>query len=207
MSSNKPKWIVFDMGGVIYDSPKAFASAAKFLDVTLDELLDAYFIDFEEVEVSKKHYHEKVQDIITHLKKTHNPTEVASVLFDLDMYVKDTLYLISQLHNSGYKTALLTNTWHGITNEVTAKLKEYRLIDKIFDSSDIGMRKPNKEIFDYLEENTGVNGRDIFFVDDRDENIEEAKKHDWQTFLYSLGDDLGETSNNLLRGVLLKEEN
>lgn len=42
-------------------------------------------------------------------------------------------------------------------------------------SSDVGFRKPDARIYEILIERTGYNVEDIYFIDDRDKNIDAAK--------------------------------
>ncbi len=65
------------------------------------------------------------------------------------------------------------------------------------------MRNPEKEIFLYVEKTLQATGEQIFFIDDRLENIQAAKERHWQTFHYDLGNDEGKTSNDTLRKILI----
>jgi|SRR3989344_2433044 len=203
MRNIKPKWVIFDVGGVLYDFTKTIQETATFLEISDKELLGAYFVDYKEVEVSKRYYKDLVKKMVINLGKNHDTEKVVSLLFNTQRYIPDTLLLIKELHKAGYSLALLTNTWHGITEEVTAELEEFHLFDKVFASSAVGIRKPNTEIFLYVEEEIKTHNSEILFVDDRDENILIAKNMQWQTFHYSLGTDEGKTSNNKLRKMLL----
>ena len=48
--------------------------------------------------------------------------------------------------------------------------------DKIFVSAYLGMKKPDKKIFKHVLNNLNVKPKEAIFIDDREENIEAAKK-------------------------------
>ncbi|MGH3764584.1 MAG: HAD family hydrolase [Pseudonocardiaceae bacterium] len=53
------------------------------------------------------------------------------------------------------------------------------LFDWIFDSSSMGLRKPDPEFWSYIEGRTGVRGDTMLLVDDRLSNVEAAINHGW----------------------------
>lgn len=60
--------------------------------------------------------------------------------------------------------------------------------DAIIDSSVEGCKKPNQEIYVRAEEHAGVNGSDIFFIDNSQKNLDAAAQRGWQTFFYDSRD-------------------
>ncbi len=74
-----------------------------------------------------------------------------------------------------YRVVLLTNQ-----NALAQKLFSKRFgFGKLFDaqivSGELGVKKPNREIFDYVEQKFDVKPDEIVFVDDAAENVESAK--------------------------------
>lgn len=65
-------------------------------------------------------------------------------------------------------------------------LKNNLLIDKFeyrFFSFNLGVQKPDARIYDMIEVITGYSKDDILFIDDRKDNIKEAKSKGWNTVL------------------------
>ncbi len=203
MDNSKPTWIIFDLGEVLYKFDEAMEEAAKFLNVSRDDLYKAYFTNNSKFEVSKKDYIEILQEMLNRLDKNVEPQVIADIIFNKDKFSEDTLLLLKQLHNVGYKLALLTNTWNGVVKKLVVPLEEYKLFNKVFESPKLGLRKPDPQLFKYIERNIKSHGEEILFIDDREENIKAAKKMHWETFLYKLGKDQGNISNTLLREKLL----
>ncbi len=70
-----------------------------------------------------------------------------------------------------------------------AAIKEKGLLPNVpweivIDSSVVGMKKPERPIYDLAREKAGVKNEEIFFVDNVPNNITAAKNLGWHTFLY-----------------------
>ncbi|KAA5536609.1 HAD family phosphatase [Taibaiella lutea] len=59
--------------------------------------------------------------------------------------------------------------------------------DKVYFSHRLGMRKPDKEIFQYILDDTGINPEKTLFVDDSPQHIEAAKTLGIQTIYLEKG--------------------
>ena len=57
------------------------------------------------------------------------------------------------------------------------KIKRFglnRLFSKIYCSADLGMAKPNKDIFEYALKDLGKKEQDVIFIDNQEINVEMA---------------------------------
>ena len=91
-----------------------------------------------------------------------------------------------ELRSRGLRMALLTNNVREWEPQWRAKLPE---IDEIFevvvDSAFVGMRKPDREIYELtLERLDGMTAEECIFVDDLDVNCEAARSLGMRTVLY-----------------------
>ena len=97
---------------------------------------------------------------------------LAPGMYEVNRYV---LEHIDQLRGRGYKTALLSNS----IKEFRPKLEEDvppRLFDAYIDSSAVGMRKPEAEIFHHtLDALSLSNPQDAVFLDDFQGNLAGAE--------------------------------
>ncbi len=59
-----------------------------------------------------------------------------------------------------------------------------KYFQKCFISSEIGYCKPEFEFYSYIENELNLKPNEIFFIDDRQKNIENANKKGWNTYLY-----------------------
>ncbi len=91
-----------------------------------------------------------------------------------------------------YEVSLKKHCYIGILSNLTMFDKE-RLnnqvdlskYDYVFLSFEMGVRKPDKKIYEKVEENIPFSKKDILFIDDKEENIKAAKEFGWQVLLTS----------------------
>ena len=72
---------------------------------------------------------------------------------------------------AGFKTGLLSNSW-GLTGYPRERFKE--LFDVVVISAEVGMRKPQPEIFTFTTEKLGVESSRAIFVDDHPGHLKAA---------------------------------
>lgn len=86
-----------------------------------------------------------------------------------------------------YKISLLTNMYPRMLQSIFDKnlIVEFDW-HTIIDSSEVGLSKPDKEIFKYSEKRIGAKGRKILFIDNTQENLDVAKKLGWHTIRYNI---------------------
>ncbi|MBT8229360.1 MAG: HAD family phosphatase [Bacteroidia bacterium] len=92
-----------------------------------------------------------------------------------------------------YKLALLSNinnlhlneVHHYLRNEHSVHDFEERFFDQVFYSHIIGKRKPDLETYRYVEENLGISGENILFIDDMEENVLAARNCGWNACVHN----------------------
>ena len=91
-----------------------------------------------------------------------------------------------------YTVALLSNAWQNFRSVLAEKyqIKEGQTVDRIFISSELGVAKPNKRIYEILADRINCEMNEILFVDDFIENIEAAEALGINTIHYQPGMDL-----------------
>jgi len=76
------------------------------------------------------------------------------------------------------------------TNEVHYNyLRKHRELsifkdNNIFLSHEIGLRKPDINIYTFVQKTLNIEANNIYFVDDRQENLVSPRKMGWNVFLY-----------------------
>ncbi|QUJ76428.1 HAD family phosphatase [Sulfitobacter albidus] len=76
--------------------------------------------------------------------------------------------------------------------------------DRDFISGHMGVIKPDPQIYQMLEDATGLSGADLLFADDRADNIAAAKARGWQTHLFT--DPQGWADRLVAAGLLTAQE-
>ena len=126
-----------------------------------------------------------VEKFLTELQKETNNASINQVseawnamLLDLP---ENRLELIQSLKKE-YSIYLLSNTNTIHLDAFKKKLgkvkwiKFYNLFDKMYLSHEMGLRKPNAAIFEYILKEQNLKAQEVFFIDDSPEHIEGANK-------------------------------
>ncbi len=171
----KTKTIILDLGGVIINiNPSiAFENFAKLAQVPLEEVL--LFLKTQDI----FHRHEigELSDEAFYLLINHKLAPVDyidfvaawnSLLLDIPV---ERIELIRKLGES-YQLILLSNTnalhieaiSHYLTTTYDTNLDI--LFDKVYLSHQIGLRKPDKNIYEYVVQNAKIDAATSIFIDD-----------------------------------------
>jgi epoxide hydrolase-like predicted phosphatase len=89
---------------------------------------------------------------------------------------------VERLHAAGTKTALLSNTWGPPVAYGAKRLRA--IFDDIVRSDQVGLRKPDPEIYLLTAERLHVSPRECVFVDDLLQNVEGARAVGMQAFVH-----------------------
>lgn len=203
MKHIKPEWVIFDVGGVIFDYQSAFAEIAKYLEIEKEHIADRVAEFQGDPERGGILFEEILQRVLADLQKAHEYEKVSKMWWDIQWFLSGTRQLARDLKQAGYKLAFLTNNWAGMGDRILQEMPEFSMIDMLFESSKEGLRKPEMALYQLVENRTGATGSSIYFIDDSPKFISAAKERDWQTFLYELGTDKGESANKRIREYLL----
>jgi putative hydrolase of the HAD superfamily len=86
--------------------------------------------------------------------------------------------LIRELHGRGLRTAILTNNVREWEPLWRAKLPVDEIFDVVVDSASVGMRKPEREIYELTLARLGddIRAEECVFVDDVDVNCDTARE-------------------------------
>lgn len=175
-----PSLVLFDVGGVLLEYRNVFKTAAKDLGLTVDILYDTFDKYDSDITVGKITPQQLLELCATenNLVFNHEYDFLTSWALDFEK-ISPTYELIQQVKNK-YKVGILSNIYKGmfpifVANNLIPDLK----FDYLFTSCDIGYKKPDTEIYSYIESTTGLNGNQILFIDDRDDYLSPAKARGW----------------------------
>lgn len=88
---------------------------------------------------------------------------------------QDVVDLTLRLRADGYRTALITNNVAEFADGWRAMIPVDDLFELVIDSSAVGLRKPNPEIFQLALDQLGVAAREAVFLDDAPGNVAAAE--------------------------------
>lgn len=98
-----------------------------------------------------------------------------------------------QLRSEGYRTALLTNSFKEFRTHLERRV-DFGVFDVVVDSSEVGCRKPESEIYSLTTERIGVEPEEILYLDDFAANLVGAAATGWNTIHVT---DVGEAMRQL----------
>jgi epoxide hydrolase-like predicted phosphatase len=190
--------IIFDLGGVILNidynlTRRAFENYGiyNFNEMYSQAAANDLFDDLETGKIKEADFYKEFNTRIgVILSETKIQTAWNAMLLD---FREKSLQFIDSIQ-SKYKLFLLSNTNHihlAEFNKIYHNKKRDKPFEKIFEkayySCEMGLRKPNADIYEFvLKENKLDTGKTLF-VDDSGQNIEAAKDLGMQTILLTPG--------------------
>lgn len=181
------KNIILDLGGVIInlDIPKTIEEFNKLSHKPFEEIytqLQQYpiFDAFDKGTISEEDFFDNLKQL------TQTSSNIEKLKYAWDAMLLDfPYYRLDQLKKlkTKYRLFLLSNT-----NETHIKAFENDLFkqhgfqnlepffEKVYYSCRIGMRKPDKEIFEFVLEENDLLPHETFFIDDSPQHVEGANK-------------------------------
>jgi putative hydrolase of the HAD superfamily len=179
--------IIFDLGGVILDIDFGRAEKA-FLELGLQNFqelfglghADSFIKDHEFGKISDEQFLASLQKLAKHSSEKDAFLKAWNAL--LIRFPEERIELLKRLKER-YRLFLLSNT-NAI--HVVAFLQMYReafdngsfedLFEKVYYSHKVGLRKPNKEIYEYVITDSNLRADETLFIDDALVNVEAARE-------------------------------
>ena len=173
--------IIFDLGGVILNLDQdRTLRAFKRLGVDMDEIneMSSIFSDFETGKINAYDFR---QAIMTHLKGkvTENEVDTAWNAMLLDLPAERLTYL--KFLRKSFNVHLLSNTnsihidaFNKYLLDEHPNLDWYAQFDKVYYSYEIGLRKPNKDIYEFVLQENNLKPHECLFIDDLKANLNGA---------------------------------
>ena len=193
------KAIIFDLGAVILNinyqntidefSKLGVKNTSSFYSKKIQHNL---FNQIETGDITVKKFLTELQISTTNASINQVSEAWNAMLLDLP---KNRLTFIQSLKKK-YSIYLLsnTNTIHidAFKKKIgKAKWKKFcNLFDKMYLSYELGLRKPNAAIFEYILREQNLNPQEVFFIDDSPEHIEGANKLEIKTHHLKNGEEI-----------------
>ncbi len=197
---NNISTLIFDFGGVLINLDMA-GCIQRFKELgveDIDQYLGQYgqadfFMKYEKGEMNTAEFRDEIR------KRSKQPLSDEQIdeawgAFLLDIPQKK-LDMLTQLRKK-FRLLLLSNTnpMHIEINSQQELAKRGKTIPDYFDryylSYEIGLLKPQPEIFEYVLKDAGLKAEECLFLDDSSKNIEQAEELGIRTYLVHPGEDL-----------------
>lgn len=179
--------VIFDWGGVLIEDPRPalLRYCANAFDVPLEHYApvhDSFLDEFQKGRINEVEFWRRIS------QKLGRPAPPVPSLWPGAFrwaYVprREVFRLVSALHASGYKTALLSNT--ELPAAQLFRALGYDMFDALVFSCEQGVAKPEPRIYEITLEKLGSTAPRSVFVDDKPDYIEGAKAVGINTILFT----------------------
>ena len=172
--------IIFDFGDVFINLDKE-ATPAALKKLGLEKWsseIDSLNFNFEKGLISRTDFLLGINKLVPNATQVEVLEAWNGVLLDFPMYRLEFLEKLSKK----YQLFLLSNTDSIHINHFKEKNGDkfynrfYSCFEKVYFSYDLGMRKPDEEIYNFVIKENNLNPKSTLFVDDNFDNIKGAKK-------------------------------
>ena len=176
------KAVIFDFFGVIYSDP-----ANRWFQKHAIKRSGEYADIFKQVD----HGFITIEQAFSELERlSGQPSEeIRAVFGQTDMIDHDVVEIIKKLKQN-YSLGLLSNASSNYLRKILQDNDLNNLFNDLVISSEVGMIKPNPQIFEIALDNLGVQPSEAIFIDDWPSNIEAAKEVGIHGILFSGSKDL-----------------
>ncbi|MFP4532450.1 MAG: HAD family hydrolase [Desulfobacterales bacterium] len=180
------KAVIFDLGGVILDSPMeifaAFEKAHGLPENFLNRLIvesgqDGPWARLERGELTLDAFFDTFDAEIRNAGADISSRKLMAAVNDFANVRPEMLKAVRQLRKSGYLTAALTNNWlldDGRTSTGLEMLKAE--FDVFIESSRAGVAKPEPAIYEMALRELGIRAEAAVFLDDIGRNLKPARQ-------------------------------
>jgi HAD superfamily hydrolase (TIGR01509 family) len=182
---NRKKCILFDLGGIFVPDQTLLLNEeiARYLGISKEEMVACWTEALPELFTGKikirEFYESRFGTRFDANALLHMHLGIYALGFRINPLMLD---LVKSL-NKKYTTACLTNTEIEIS-ELNAKMKLYEPFQYRFLSIEMGMRKPDKDIFKAAVQKLNASNENIIFIDDKEENINTGASVGFKTILF-----------------------
>lgn len=184
----KNKLIIFDWGNIVDSHTIGYNISNAFTDTFKELGADYNFVKntIANYKLSTIRSEEEFKIVFSKMKEEYNLLgdydnfkKVYLKYFDKLYYHKDVRDYEHSLKDKCY-IAILSNLLIFDYDRINKQL-DLKMYDYVFLSYEYGIRKPDREIYDIVNEKVNFDKKDILFIDDREDNILEAKNVGWNT--------------------------
>ena len=172
--------VYFDLGNVLlkFDHEQSCRNLGKLFHVPAAEVRDVVFNSgledqYETGELSTAEFYQRLCDRWKQQPSLSSVCVAAADIFTLNY---PTLSVLTQLKAAGYRTGILSNTCEAHWKFVTDG--RFRFLTDLFEdlilSYEVKSMKPAPAIYQAAIAETGLEAESIFFMDDREENVDGA---------------------------------
>ena len=179
-----PSVVVFDLGKVLVDFDYSIAARRLAAEADLSPGGVQQFLNqsslLHRFETGLITRHEFFAEIREGTGYRGTPSTFAAVFADIFTEITAMTALHAEIRQRGIPTYILSNTNDLAIDHIRQRFPFFALFDGYVLSYEVGAMKPAPKIYAALEEMSGRRGQEIFYLDDRQENVDAGAVRGWQ---------------------------
>jgi 2-haloacid dehalogenase len=180
--------VVFDLGKVLVDFDYSIAAkrVATRSSKHIGDLHDvlggsAVLLQLESGEITRQQFFSEIQKLTGF---GGSADEFLSYFADIFFPMPPMIELHAGLRKRKIPTYIFSNTNDIAVEHIRRSFPFFGQFDGYILSYEVGAMKPTAKIYEALETMSGRRGADIFYIDDRPENVEAGAARGWQMVLH-----------------------
>lgn len=183
----KIKALLFDMDGVLYDTPRMHTKA---LNMALADMGKLGITDKEHLSYVGSSTHEKLEMLVKRgevdkgevEKICEKKKEIFEILFKHEEWKDQTLEYLQQFKMMGYNVYVISNNPKDYVEKVLTKLKSLHFVDGIVTRDDVKKGKPAPDVYRFAIGKFLLSEYECLAIEDSWEGIESASNAGLEVF-------------------------
>lgn len=196
------KGFVFDFDGVLTQAEKFSVKYQKKFGISEKEMQLFFRGGFQDILIGKKDLKEEIAPYLKKWKWTGTLEDFLIYWFESDSLDERVIDVIESVKKSGAKCFLATNQEKYRMEYVRNEMGMGSLMDEIFFSAEMGVKKSEKKFFQKMIqsilENFSIESGNLIFWDNSLFNVEKAREVDIKSHVYKDFDDFKKIMNKYL---------
>jgi putative hydrolase of the HAD superfamily len=187
MNKKLPKAIVFDADGMIIRGERFSTRFSRQFNVPIEKINPFFEKEFQDCLVGKRDLVEALSPYLERWNWKKGIDELIHFWFAESYKVdEEMLRVVEKVKESGIVCILATNQEKRRVSYMKNEMGLAYIFDHIIASSDVGHRKNSPSFFRaMLERVRGILPHEMLFFDDRQENVEAAKRFGFEAHLFT----------------------
>lgn len=179
-------FIYFDVGNTLVDCSNYFKTATTKFHLKVDDMKKIFNKNIDAVTkgvLDPQQFWEKCIQRYD-IQNAHDYNFLESWVSDYEPITE--MYEVIIKLKSTYRVGLLSNIYKGMLPLLLGKgLIPNIQYDQVIFSCEVGMMKPNPDIYMFAQNKANIDPKNILLIDDRQDFIDGAEKAGWNTFLFN----------------------
>jgi FMN phosphatase YigB (HAD superfamily) len=185
VSLSQPKIVFFDIGNIFMTFDKIFTRVTREFSLQPDQFSDFEDLFDKDANLGKINIPDVWEKFITkhHIKNASNYNLISSWVSDYEPILS--VHILTEKIVKKYQVGIISNYYRGFFEEcLSQKFIPNLPFNPVIISAEIGVMKPDRSIYEIAQTKSGFLGNELFYIDDKVENLSIPQSLGWQTFQF-----------------------